>query len=278
MRRWFFVLALVGAACGVPAGEPRATSEGCSLEPTDGLEMRRLSVSGRSHTYFLYVPDRLGGGDAPLLLSFHGRGDRPQSHGSGTGWTDEADDGRFIVGFPDGGWDWSLERNSDEVAFARAVVEEVSDEYCVDSGRVFASGHSMGGYFAQRLGCDAAGVFAAVTSYAGGTPDVQDRCVLSKPISIGLFHGDADRVIPLRAGKESRDGWVDRLGCDDTPIDGAGDDGSSQRYRRCDGGAELLWRVYPRQDHFWPVEPRRSEMLGEMWAFLNRFPMGTVGK
>jgi polyhydroxybutyrate depolymerase len=247
------------------------------MESTDGLEKRSVSLPGGSHRYFLYVPDGLGR-DAPLLLSFHGRGVPPLDHANATGWMDLADDERFIVGFPDGEGDWSLEKNSDEVAFARAVVADVADAYCVDPDRVFADGHSMGGYFAQRLACDAADVFAAVTSFAGGSPDDQDRCVLSRPISVALFHGEDDAIIPIRAGTQSRNGWVERLGCDPTPIDDPAEDGASQRYSRCDGGVEVLWRVYPGQDHYPPSEPRRSEMVDEMWRFLDRFPTGTGGK
>ena len=52
--------------------------------------------------------------------------------------------------------------NVDDVAFARALVAQVSATACIDPKRVYAAGFSMGGGMAHYLACHAADVFAAV--------------------------------------------------------------------------------------------------------------------
>ena len=52
--------------------------------------------------------------------------------------------------------------NVDDVAFARALVAQVSTTACIDPKRVYATGFSMGGGMAHYLACHAADVFAAV--------------------------------------------------------------------------------------------------------------------
>jgi len=45
---------------------------------------------------------------------------------------------------------WSEKEN---MIFVDAVLEQVSENYCVNRNQVYAIGHSLGGWMAQRIAC-----------------------------------------------------------------------------------------------------------------------------
>lgn len=58
-------------------------------------------------------------------------------------------------------------KNSDDVSFARAMVEYTVKNMCGDDSNAFATGFSNGGMMSNRLGCQAADLFKAVAPVAG---------------------------------------------------------------------------------------------------------------
>lgn len=249
-----------------------ATGDSCGLQPTGGLETITLGA----RAYSLYVPEGLGGAAVPLLVSFHGLGGDGARHADNSGWIPFAEAHGFIAAFPSADTStWRYRADSEDIAFARDVVADIGSRYCVDPGRVFASGHSNGAFFSQRLACSANDVFASVTEYAGGPPDAgpygignRDNypCVPGRGVGVGLFHGEADTVILVSEGRKSRDGWVDRMHCDPTPVS----IGPIESYRGCSDGVEVMWRSFPGQGHAWPDGARGAEMLSTMWDFMLR--------
>ncbi|MEX2441235.1 MAG: PHB depolymerase family esterase, partial [Pontimonas sp.] len=114
-----------------------------------------------------------GSVEVPLLLDFHplNSGSDYQSNNSGT--AEVADREGFLVAYPqgiDGTWNFgpccTESRTVDDVAFARAVVDDIRGEGCVAEKRVYATGYSNGGGMAYKLACDAADQFAAVAPAA----------------------------------------------------------------------------------------------------------------
>lgn len=187
----------------------------------------------------------------PLLISFHGHTSNSAAHALETGWGDFAERERFIVAFPNTpieAWLWGP--NSTDVSIARDLVADVRASYCIDPARVYASGYSNGAQMAQRLGCDAADLFASVTEYAGGSPG-DLTCHPSRPIAVGMFHGDADGTVSISDGRASRDERVARLHCSTPPATTVLADGIEQIYP-CPDDTEVLWREYSGQHHPWP--------------------------
>lgn len=181
------------------------------LAGADGRHAR--SADGRLYT--LHVPGQLTGDQVPLLVSLHGRGASPEGQENQTGWSRFADANNLIVAYPAGiGDTWRPQRGSPDVEFLREVVADVSRHWCVDPRRVYADGHSYGATMSQRLACDAASTFAAVVEYAGWSPG---DCDPSRPISVGLFHGDFDLTIAIAEGARARDEWVTRNHCSPSP-------------------------------------------------------------
>lgn len=234
--------------------------------------MTVTTPDGVERSYELFIPAGVSS-RAALLLSFHGLGGSGRGHGPDTGWTEFAQRRALVVAFPNGFRSWNFNAGSPDVAFARQVVAHIGARACLDPARVFASGHSNGAYFAQRLACDAPDVFASVTAYAGGNPErVGAPCSPARPVAVGLFHGSADTVVTVQQGRASRDAWVGRLSCGRVPDTEPVGDGVAERYEGCAAGVAVTWREYAGQQHAWPAEPRRSDMLARMWAFYERFP------
>lgn len=136
------------AALMTVAGTPPSGADGCSSQATDRTVTRQLG----DRTYLLHVPEGLGGGPVPVLLSLHGMGQGAAPHEQETGWSGYAADHHFIVAYPEGverRWDFGA--GSTDVDFLRAVVDDIAATWCVDRHRVHAEGYSNGAMMVERL-------------------------------------------------------------------------------------------------------------------------------
>src|SRR6266480_7970801 len=240
------VTTLIAASVIGVAGGQSAWAAGCGVSAFDGTR----TVGGR--TYVLHVPANLTGTQVPLLVTLHGFSSDGEAHAQQTGWRPYADSHNFIVAFPNGNYrSWNFSQyGTGDIQFLRNVVADISNTWCIDAHRVFLSGHSNGAFMAQRVACDAADLFASATEYAGGPPDsFFYPCNPSRGIGVGLFHGDADFVVPEALGVRARDGWVSREACNPTPASEATSEGQLLRYEGCRDGVQVVWRTYPNQTH-----------------------------
>jgi polyhydroxybutyrate depolymerase len=266
------LIALCAALVALYAFGPVAAahaSRGCTLQPTNGTTTRSLGT----RTYELHVPAGLKG-RVPLLITMHALTQSGSTHEAESGWSPFADAHRFIVAYPDGlANSWDFQEGSYDVAFLRSVAADIASRWCIDPARMYASGYSDGAHMAQRLACDAEDVFASVTEYAGGSPNVfGGSCRLSRGVSVGLFQGDADFVVTPAEAEQARDEWIARDRCPPTPIDETVSEGVLQRWTPCADGAEVLWRTYPGQSHAWPQGDRGDDIRSRMWSFLAAHP------
>ena len=254
-----------------------ATATTCSVTATDGLETRMLGT----RTYELYVPPGLPANivGAPLLLSMHGLGSSGVRTAGTVPWLTHAAQAGFIVAFPDGeGGAWKLAEGSTDVDFLRSVVADIESTYCVDGSRVHAAGHSLGGYMAQRLACDAADIFASVAAYAAGSPILTSGsggCTPQRGISVALYHGTDDAIVPLSAGTASLAEWIDRLGCTLPPTTQTLTAGTAATYRGCIDRQVVTWRQYEGQGHRWPTGVTGADIRDGMWNHFLTHPHPT---
>ena len=268
-------LALVVAVGALAAAAPAsAATTGCTLEPTAGTVTRALGA----RSYELHVPPGLTAAEVPLLLSLHGAGSNGSTDERFTGWSAFAGANGFIVAYPNargmpgsGLWD-PYSANSPDVAFLRAVADDVSARWCVDPRRVHVDGWSNGAVMSQRAACDAAGTFASVTSYAGGTPTPPGAapCSPSRPISAGLFVGQFDFTFGGLAQNTSE--WVDRDACSTTPVRTSDPHGTLDTYS-CAAGTQVLARVVSNTSHEWPSGAKGEDQRRRMWAFFQANPL-----
>jgi polyhydroxybutyrate depolymerase len=88
----------------------------------------------------------------------------------------------------------------DDVAYLRSLIEDVSEDYTIDSSRVFVIGHSNGGFMAHRMACEASDVVTAVVSIAGMTWLDAGNCTPANDVSVLQIHGDIDDTIFYAGG------------------------------------------------------------------------------
>jgi polyhydroxybutyrate depolymerase len=169
-----------------------------------------VQVKGSTRTFLLHVPQSLTRNHpAPLVLVFHGGGGHDYNMPRFTGFDQLADARGFIVAYPEsvnGHWnDTRALSRVDDVAFVRAVIAELERSYPVDPARIYATGISNGGFFAQRLACDLSEQIAAVASVAATMPETLVRvCHPSNPVSILFMQGTADPLVHIEGGNIAR--------------------------------------------------------------------------
>ncbi|GIX45849.1 MAG: esterase [Candidatus Tectimicrobiota bacterium] len=175
------------------------------------LQERALEVKGMRRTFFLYVPpDYQRHQPLPLVLVFHGG----RGSGQGVARTSEfhrlAEREGFLVAYPNGyKKNWNDGRGTteperegiDDVAFVKALIDQLSREFVIDRQRIYATGISNGGIFSHRLACELADRLAAIAAVVGPmAAPVASRCRPARPVAVLGIYGTKDPFIPWEGG------------------------------------------------------------------------------
>ncbi len=83
---------------------------------------------------------------------------------------------------------------ADDIGFVNAMIDMLTNEYCVDANRVYSAGFSNGGGMSARVGLELSHRIAAFAMSSGGP--VVDT-VASRPISAMYNHGVLESGLPL---------------------------------------------------------------------------------
>jgi polyhydroxybutyrate depolymerase len=298
MRPFSFALALVLflSLCVSPA----------NAATPSGHEAHTITEGGLERTYLLHVPPQYDRAKPlPLVLMLHGFGGTADNAIRETGWSAKADREGFIVVYPQAtrpdekaapnlrtnGTAWndgsgrfhSSERNIDDVAFIRSVIERTQKEFSIDAKRVFVTGFSNGGSMTFRIGNKLADIVSAIAPVASAS--WADTLAPARKISMLYLTGTKDPLNPLEGGvprlafkkpsddskaKRSVDAqikqWVNALGLPAVPSA----DETVNGVRR---------QVFGSQKTAPHIEYITVEGLGHIWAGgLNLLPEFMVGK
>lgn len=191
MRKKLLVLALLGLI----------------LAPCLAARADRHELGERS--YLLHVPPGLTG-PAPLLLALHGGGGNAAQFERWTRFSALADQAGFLVAYPEGiGHNWNdgrqdvqaraFQEKVDDVAFLRAVVDDVARQHPVDRARVYATGVSNGGFMSARLGIEAPDLVAAIAPVVGGI--AEGLPAPTHPVAVLIIQGTEDPLVPYGGGQ-----------------------------------------------------------------------------
>ena len=166
---------------------------------------RTLAFAGQKRAYQLFVPEKTAAGPAPLIVLLHGYGGNGQRLMGP--WQDFAREQGIALLAPNSfsaGW---VLLKGDGPDFFQALIETVKKDVAIDVRRVYLFGHSSGGHQALALGPLEAEYFAAVAVHAGVLNPSEAKLVQQarRKIPIGMWHGTADDIVPLRMGRETRD-------------------------------------------------------------------------
>ena len=315
-QRLRVVLALLlVAACttGVTeaTGQSSTTSEAPDQETTVTSAPDRTTTTGQSGDALLggsrpvsvdvpegYDPEV----PVPLLVVLASFGTPGTEELTYTGLGDLVEDEGILVVAPDGSLNDAGEHfwnatdaccadpgsDVDDVAYLGSLIEEISAQWNVDPTRVFAFGHSNGGFMAYRLACDRADLVVAVVSLAGATWSDTTACDPSQDVSVLQIHGTDDDVVRYEGGRfavpfpgamETVATWATYDGCTgdlvpdtgqiDIDEDVAGIDTSVSRHMGCPQGIDAeLWTIEGGSH----VPDLRPDFPSVVWTWLSGRP------
>ena len=247
--------------------------------PGPGDQSGTLDIGGRTRTYFVHVPSHYDGHKPlPLVFVLHGATQSPESAERMSGMSAKADNDNFLAVYPSGTgrlsrvptWNsgaccsYAMEHNVDDVAFLRALIAKLKNEYSVDTKRIYFTGISNGGMMSYRAACDMSDEVAAIAPVEGA----QDlACHPSNPVSVLVFHGTADHLVPFNGGstpyqmgsKRSDTSvadtvafWVKQDGCSPTPKRDEAKVVHTDVYSDCKDGSAVSLYAIQGGHHIWP--------------------------
>jgi polyhydroxybutyrate depolymerase len=105
---------------------------------------------------------------------------------------------------------WDLRQDGRDLVFFDQMLDKLGREYCIDLGRVFATGHSAGGMMTNRLG------FARTSRLRGIAPSagaISPGNCGSRPLAVMIVHGTKDQSIPFAEAEAADHMWSTAAGC-----------------------------------------------------------------
>ena len=184
--------------------------------PDPGDQVRTLRVGSMDRTYILHLPQNAPGDQPrPLVLALHPFATSGRMFARISQFSPLADREGFIVAYPDGTgrgmlhWNVGVLPNdpADDVAFLRALLDEVETLAKVDRKRVYVTGYSNGAMMSYRLAAEMPERIAAIATVAGtmtasGVPPANRK---APPVPVLHIHGTEDSMVPYERRKPRAD-------------------------------------------------------------------------
>jgi polyhydroxybutyrate depolymerase len=287
-----------------------AVNASASLTPGD----HTISIGERS--YIAHIPPAAVAA-RPVVINLHGGGSNAAQQQKYSQMDTLADREHFIVVYPDGTgrmgmhvWNAgtccgaAAEKNIDDVAFIRSVIDDLGRRTPIDRKRIYATGMSNGAMMTYRLAAEASDLIAAAAPVAGAMILVNFHPKLPVPImhmhSVddprALYNGGLGPPFPMtnsrvfhRPVEEQLAKWIAFNRCPKTAtvqrkITGSTTTATKDVYTPCATGATVvLWKLTG-SGHVWPGSegrPAMQRILGrpntlinaneEMWTFFKSF-------
>jgi polyhydroxybutyrate depolymerase len=202
------VLSILVVGLGVSVLVRRMHARAASPDDLSGT----LESDGRSRAYFVHLPPGYTGKQPlPLVLVLHGATESPEGVEELSGMSLKADKENFIAVYPRGTgrlsnvptWNsgnccgYALMNHVDDVGFLRALIEKLGHDYVVDPKRIYVTGISNGGMMTYRAACELSDKIAAIAPVEG---EQNVDCRPGSPVSVIVFHGTADHLVPFDGG------------------------------------------------------------------------------
>ena len=180
------------------------------LVVAEGPQVMTWNVDGDTRQAIVYAPSaKSSSGRAPLVLSFHGRGDNMrnfQMTDMHLAWPEAIV--AYFQGLPgnrDGVSGWQVERGQDhdrDLKLVDTALAALRQRFSVDVARIYSTGFSNGAIFTYLLWAERSDVFAAFAPVAGR---LRPSMTLKQPKPVIHTAGSADRTIAFSAQSEAID-------------------------------------------------------------------------
>jgi polyhydroxybutyrate depolymerase len=264
------------AACSSSAKHASAPTTGPSTAvttvpaactPARSAPPARVSYTFQHRAYRLAVPRNYDGAHAyPMVLLFHGFASSKEAIDADTSLDRLGSARGDIVVTPDGSGNprtWNLfdPNATDDFGFVDKLVAHLDRELCVDTARIYATGHSAGSAFAGFLVCKQPYRFAAVAMVSATVPSA---CPANMKESVLGIHGTADPAVLYDGGKgagqsvaippikETIADYAKRASCRTNSTDRQTAGVERLRYRACAPGKQVELLTIVGGGHPWP--------------------------
>ena len=178
--------------------------------------MTSISVNGIERMFRLSVPNSDAGTKLALIIAFHGGGGSDEDFQQQDQFDQLGEQQKFIIAYAiaesnrtaaQGDWYLNTAATSrDDNHFSEAIVDELSNTYCIDEDRLYAIGYSLGSMFTYEIACQLNHRFAAVASFAGTMPVNPETCDLIGNVAVMHIHGKLDYIIDYDDDWDWKDG------------------------------------------------------------------------
>ena len=171
-----------GSSTGNNTPGPNPMGSASQATANGTLTNKQVTSAGLNRDYLLYVPSNYTPSTPmPLVLAYHGNGDSAQNFYNALQLGSWAQGSGFILATLDGpvrniqgyqlAWDaYSAPADNADLAFSRDVVNAIKAQYSVDNSRIYALGHSQGGFFSFYMGMVESNTISAIAMQASAAP------------------------------------------------------------------------------------------------------------
>ncbi|MEP6653909.1 MAG: PHB depolymerase family esterase [Myxococcales bacterium] len=267
-----------GSGSGGAAGGGAVTGPCMPARPhAAGNSTVMMQSSGTNRTYELHVPASYDGTKSvPLVFDVHGLGSFGTEQRQRSKWDVMADKEGFVLINPNGvNNGWSAGNGGNDGTFFRDMVKKATAELCIDSKRVYVSGHSYGGAMTIKLACESADIFAAAAPVCGWS--IVNPCKPARPIAILPIRATGDTTVPYagRSGVSSAaqdvQSWMGYNMCAATPVVMSAN-GVCTNHTSCAAGTQVM-ECHPAGNHNFFYATTNLLVPDTVWPFFKQFSL-----
>ena len=259
-----------------------------------------IEVDGVEREFRLSAPSSEPGTRLPLVIAFHGGTDSQEDFAQQEQFDQLGEQEKFVMAYAiaeqdrtaaEGEWFLNTAATSKEDNnFSEAIVDELSESYCIDQDRLYAIGYSLGAMFTYEIACQLNHRFAATASFAGTMPVNPESCDITSGIGILHIHGKLDYIIYYHQDWEWKEGehegvgtmsevpnlidyWAAKSSCQAISVETSL---TEEHIIHNDCMDDVIIEHYGLQiwDHNWPGEVDGQPTYELMWNFLSQFSKG----
>ena len=219
---------------------PIAPSAGCG-NGNMNQGAASLTIRGAQADYNVRLPPGYSPNTpTPLVFGFHGRNRTHVEFETvdASNITTELGSRAIMVYLKSqGGPGWNFDAEvPPSIEFFDALYPQMFANYCVDLSRVYAVGHSSGGYFSIILACRYGSLLRGIGTVAGA---LQETACTDERVAAMFIHGANDRVVANSGGRAARDQMLARDACSQNTVAGAV--APCVAYQGCAEGFPVQW-------------------------------------
>ncbi|MBE77385.1 MAG: hypothetical protein CMG41_06585 [Candidatus Marinimicrobia bacterium] len=164
-----------------------------------------LNHEGVDRPYFVRYPDNASE-PRPLIINMHGFTNSVSYQIEISEMNDYVNEKNVAVVYPQGisdigvyswnvgvAWDFNT---SDDIGFINTLIDQVSEDFAIDTNRVYACGYSNGGFMTYELACELSDRITAFGAVAGNFMlNADQQCSELRDIPIIHIHGVNDATV-----------------------------------------------------------------------------------